>query len=151
MLEIVPACVDHLVRLQGAGAVCWTSAHLAYAWTALDAGEPVCAWGLTPLWPGVGMLWCAEGPLLAGHRQRWQIARAMWRHWQQYRGEFRYVEACALETRPDSQNLLMYLGFRLVCRKPGYGMNGETLLEYQWVQTSAHERERRRRQLCLCH
>jgi hypothetical protein len=139
MLEIGPACLADLKWLQGEAALLWTPAHLREAWTAREAGEPVCAWGLLRLWPEVGVLWFADGPRLAGHPQRWQIARAIWRQWQRVQGSLRYVEACALDTRLDSHNLLRYLGFRLACVKPGYGLHGETMLEYQWVRPDKGE------------
>jgi hypothetical protein len=134
-ITVIPAVPEHLAQMQLRAAVSVLPAYLVHAFTVLEDGVPLCMWGITPLWPGVGSAWFLERQVLAEHPAAKRIARAVWQTWTQHCGEFRYVEAFVLEGRADSQRLLEWLGFEPVCCKPGYGPAGETFVEYQWRGT----------------
>lgn len=112
--------------------VTMTAAHLTHAVTVLSEGEPLCCFGITTLWPGVGHAWFLERHSLAGHPYARRIARAVLRAWTRFTPDFRYIEALAMADRPESQRLAAWLGLVPVVEKPGYGPGGETMVAYQW-------------------
>lgn len=108
------------------------AAHLTHAITVLSEGEPLCCWGISTLWPGVGLAWFLERQPLAGHPYASRIARAVLQAWRGWQPDFRYVEALVVAEREDSRRLIEWCGFECLACKPRYGPGGETMLEYVW-------------------
>lgn len=132
MLTTCPTTPAHIAVMELRVPVTLAAVHLTHAVTVLSEGEPLCCFGITPLWPGVGYAWFLERQPLAGHPYAARMARAVRQAWRRFTPDFRYIEALVVEGREDSRRLAEWLGLVPVARKPGYGPGGETMVEYQW-------------------
>lgn len=137
MIALVPATVGHVALMQRRLDMVADATQLDRAITVLSEEEPLCCWGVTTLWPGVGVAWLLERQRLTGHPYASRIARAVRRTWEGWSRDFRYVEALVMADRPDSQRLIAWCGFMCTARKEGYGPGGETMLEYTWRAADA--------------
>lgn len=97
-----------------------------------DASVPLCCFGITTMWQGVGSAWFLERTQERTQQQTLAIARYVWEWWHIWIRDFRYVEALARADREDSRRLLAWLGCEIACIKQGYGPLGETMVEYCW-------------------
>lgn len=132
VITVVPCTPAHVATMQRRVESPLTPAQLVYAVTVMSEGEPLCCWGITPLWDGVGHAWFLERQPLTGHPLASRIARAVWRQWRVWQSDFRYVEALPLAERHDSCALIAWLGFWPVHLKEGYGPGGEAMMLYEW-------------------
>jgi RimJ/RimL family protein N-acetyltransferase len=102
------------------------------ALTVWDGEEPLCCFGITSPWPGLGVAWCAErdaeAMALHGRRVGLLIAR-MWRQWL-VEGHYRRIESRAPRSHRAAQRLLDWLGFEFVAAKRLYGPDNITVFEY---------------------
>lgn len=105
---------------------------LGRAWTFLLDDEPLCCFGLSTLWSGVGLAWFLERDPARTQPYRMRIARMILAWWRVWANEFRYVEALVMADRDDSRRLIEWLGFVPLVTKEGYGPGGETMIEYAW-------------------
>jgi hypothetical protein len=94
--------------------------------------EPLCCFGVTEVWAGVGVAWFLEQQPWTGHPLASRMARQVLRAWQGWQRDFRYVEALVVDTRVDSRRLAEWLGFVPVLVKEAYGPGGETMIAYEW-------------------
>src|SRR5882672_2648228 len=87
--------------------------------TIWDGEQPLCCFGISSPWPGLGFAWCAERDpeqmQLIGRRIGLTIART----WRQWLTEIHYqrIESRAPETHAAAQRLLRWLGFQQVSVK----------------------------------
>jgi len=112
--ETIPATAAHLAAMQRRVDVSLSPAMLTHAWTFLVEGQPLCCFGITTLWPGVGHAWFLERDAALHAPYARQIGRAVLRAWRHVRREFRYVEALVVMEREDSRRLIECLGFEPV-------------------------------------
>jgi hypothetical protein len=93
---------------------------------------PLCCFGITSPWPGLGVAWCAErDPAQMRHLGR-LVGLTMARTWRQWLAEVPYqrLESRAPQTHAAAQRLLRWLGFTQVSVKPHYGPDDITVVEY---------------------
>jgi hypothetical protein len=132
MVTTIPCTPAHVAQMVRDLERTMTPAQLDRALTACAEDEPLCCWGITTVWPGVGIAWFLERQPWATHAMASRIARAVMRSWQTWHQDFRYVEALVALERDDARRLIEWLGFVRVVVKPGYGPTGGTMLEYAW-------------------
>jgi hypothetical protein len=108
------------------------AALLSRAVTICAEAEPLCCYGVTEVWAGVGVAWFLEQQPWMGHPYARAMARHVLRAWRAWQRDFRYVEALVVDTRADSRRLAEWLGFVPVLVKEAYGPGGETMIAYEW-------------------
>lgn len=106
------------------------------AFVAIDE-QPIAAWGLMPMWPGVGTAW-------AFGTDDWdQALLAMTRHVRRFmlpmlmRQGYHRIEARGLAQRPDTERWLKVFGARPEVVLRCFGKSGEDFVLYRWL---SHER-----------
>lgn len=103
---------------------------LTQARTLWGNDEPVCAFGITSPWPGLGVVWFLERDVALSQQYARAIARHVWCWLRCWEPDYRRLEALPLADRADSCRLIEWLGFQRSVEKSGYGPNGETMIEY---------------------
>lgn len=131
----LPFVPEHLAALFATRGELWAPpVPVASACTIVDAEGPVCCFGLTEVWPGLGLAWCEERDTASmvhhGIRMGLHIRRG-WDRWRQAR-TYRRIECRVPAGHEAAHRLVQWLGFHPLVTKPGYGLKGETVIEYVW-------------------
>lgn len=105
---------------------------ITQAVTVWDSAIPLCCFGISSPWPGLGMAWCEERDPQAMHTHGRQIGRLLKHYWTSWLadGQYQRIESRAPATHLGAQRLVQWLGFQLVSAKPHYGPHDQTVLEY---------------------
>ena len=100
--------------------------------TLWDGAAPLCCFGISSPWPGMGFAWCEERDPLIMRAHGRRVGLALARHWRQWvaAGTYRRIESRAPADHAAANALLEWLGFDFVALKPGYGREGQTVCEY---------------------
>lgn len=133
MLERTHFLPEHLASLAHARGEDVSPVQMtSQALTLWDGEFPVCCFGITSPWPGLGVAWCEERDQASMQAQARAIGRAIHRAWCGWlaTGHYRRIESRAPADHAAAQRLLRWLRFTLVATKPHYGRLGETVMEY---------------------
>lgn len=124
-IEFIPFEVDHLRQMKF-NTPAWQAIdlELCRGWTLMVDGNPLGAWGICPMWPGVAEAW--QFTLAEWHRYLKSVVREMRRRLPQLVEEagLRRLQATCLNA-PEYWAWLQYLGFKWEGLMPEYGLDGE--------------------------
>lgn len=130
MLTVVSFEPVHRDMLYAAQGICGPVVTMQ-AVTILEGAVPLCCFGITSPWPGLGFAWFEERDQGSMQKYRFRVARVVLRHWQQWLGEGAYqrIECHVPRQHIAAMLLARWLGFEWVAEKPHYGRDGETIME----------------------
>lgn len=102
------------------------------ALTMWDGEEPLCCFGISSPWPGLGFAWCAERDPVAMDVHGRRVGLAIVRQWRQWlrEGGYQRIESRAPQSHAAAQRLLRWLGFAASAVKPHYGPDDRTVVEF---------------------
>lgn len=129
-LQVVDFSPAHLGALLQAKGQSLPPPAVVRALTVFDGEQPLCCFGISSPWSGLGIAWCEEREPLLQHGRR--VGLVIARAWRQWLAEHHYarIESRVPVDHADARRLLLWLGFVFVAAKPWYGPDGKDVWEY---------------------
>jgi len=124
----------YMEAAQGAAQVLRHGVVFQHGVTLCVGNLPLCAWGITPLWTGVGVIWLFRQSAEAMAAHALPVARTMRRVWAAWMSghPYRWVECLIREDDRLMHRLLPWLGFQWCCTKWHYGTDGTDCALFAW-------------------